>query len=314
MFKCIDFHTHIYPENNSISQLKTYIPEKYKEKILSKSKIVSKHYSSVAHLVQQKIYHVPDALRSKIDPFLLSFTLPTLPLSSSAEDLKNEMSENNVAACVIVSHPPFITNQYLIEQSQKYENFFPCLTYAGDTFDSIFNQKNKFNFLLKLNPMAFDFDLNSIELKKVLDFWNQKQWPVLIHTGALYSRFFKQPEKGNIQYLENLVSKYKNIHFILAHMNIFKPFEAIEFCQNYSNTSATTSWQPPEVILDAAKKIGYQRILFSSDWPLLGDNIHIRKKILTDLYEKKLLSNVELESILYSNAQIILENYFSKKV
>jgi hypothetical protein len=306
---CIDFHSHIYPQTSFVQK----IPGPYLEKIKS----VSKYYSRLSHTIQQKIHLAPNIIREKFDPLLLSFTLPSLAISSSAEDLALEMRQQSVKYAVVAAHPPLITNTFIISESKKNQNFLPCLTLTDlNDEDDFFEMRNLINptYLLKINPMATALDLKSEKVQQILDFWNKKSWPVLIHTGALYSSFFNNPELGNIENFSEIVSRYSDIKFILLHMNIFKPYDALEFCHKFENTFVTTSWQSPELVTVASHKIGSERILFSSDWPLLGNNIEIRKNLILNLNSKKYLSDIETENILFKNAQGILENYFSKKL
>lgn len=308
-FKIIDFHTHIYPDLKYRNQ----IPDNY----LQKAKTASKYYSLLGHALQQKIHLIPENIRKHFDSVLLPFTLPTLAVNSSADDLLMEIKNQSIDYVVTVAHPPMISNEFIIEQSQKHDLFLPCLSYAETEKDSEYFKVENLEspqYLLKLYPMSEDFNLNSSNLESILEFWNKKSWPMLVHTGALYSSFFKKPTAGQIENLTEMVRKYKNIKFILLHMNIFKPYEAIEFCQRYTNTFVTTSWQSEELIAVANKKLGSERILFSSDWPLLGNNIELRKKMILDLFEKNNLTHVECENILYNNAKNILETYFLKKL
>lgn len=307
--KCIDFHTHIYPQNQLRSSLS--------ESTLQKIKGASKYYSSISHAVQQKMHLVPESLRKSIDPVLLSFTLPTLAVNSTIEDLQIEIRQNNLTCAVVASHPTQIPNQFILEQTALYKNSVPCLTLTQLESDQAFFDLNDLRmpkFLLKINPMAQDFNLNNETTQNILELWNQNAWPLLVHTGALYSSFFKHPEAGNINSLSTLVSRYPKIHFILLHMNIFKPYEALEFCTKYENTSVSTSWQSQELITVATKKLGSERVLFSSDWPLVGNNIEIRKNQIIDLMNKNYLTEQETENILFSNAKNILEKYLSKNL
>lgn len=308
-FKIIDFHTHIYPDLKYRNQ----IPDTYLQKVKS----ASKYYSLIGHALQQKIYLVPENIRKHFDSILLPFTLPTLAVNSTAEDLLNEIKNHSLSYAVTAAHPPTISNEFIIEQSQKNNQFLPCLSYTeAEKNTSFFETQNLMTpqFLLKLYPMIEDFNLNSQHLESILELWNKNAWPILVHTGALYSSFFKKPTAGQIENLTQMVQKYKNIKFILLHMNIFKPYEAIEFCQKFENTFVTISWQSEELIAVANKKLGSERLLFSSDWPLLGNNIELRKNMILNLLAKNYITEHESENIFYNNAKNILENYFSKKL
>lgn len=306
-FKIVDFHTHIYPD----LKFRNQIPENY----LQKAKSASKYYSLIGHALQQKIHLVPENIRKHFDSVLLPFTLPTLAVNSTADDLLSEIKTHSLAYVVTAAHPPAISNEFIFEQSQKNTQFIPCLSYTESEKDADYFEIPKLaqpQFLLKLYPMAEDFNLNSSHLEAILELWNKNSWPMLVHTGALYSSFFKKPTAGQIENLTQMVKKYKNIKFILLHMNIFKPYEAIEFCQKFENTFVTISWQSEELITIANKKLGSEKLLFSSDWPLLGNNIELRKNMILTLFEKNYISVSDCENIFYNNARNILENYFSK--
>lgn len=55
-------------------------------------------------------------------------------------------------------------------------------------------------------------------------------------------------------------------------MNLHEPERAIGLAERFSNVLLDTSWQPGEVIAEACRRVGAAKILFASDWPLLGDN------------------------------------------
>ncbi len=305
--QCIDFHTHIYPQNS----FRNHISETQNEKIKS----AFKYYSLFTHAIQQKIHIIPDTIRKNFDPLLLAFTLPPLAANSTAADLNTELLNNNIDFAIVAAHPPVITNQHIIAETNINKKLIPCLSlnFADAELFTVSNLTNP-KFILKINPMAIDFDLNDEKVIEILELWNKNSWPLVIHTGALHSSFFKHPEAGQIESLLTMVEKYKSIDFILLHMNIFKPYEALEFCQKFENTKVTTSWQSEELITIACKKLGSERILFSSDWPLVGNNIEIRKNMIQNMLQNGHLTTAEAENILYLNAQKILEAYFSKKL
>jgi predicted TIM-barrel fold metal-dependent hydrolase len=307
MFESIDFHTHVYPE----LPFRRFVPEKLQHRIQQ----FSNYYSSFTHKIQQQIYLIPSTYRQIADPALLLFTAPSLPINSTSADLINQMDKTQTSYALITSHPPLISNEHILEQSKCFPRLFPCLSYSNES--SVFKIEHfddKPEFLLKLYPMSQNFDLNSKRLKALLDLWNRNSWPLLIHTGALHSPFFKKPEQGHVQFFAKTVQQHPQINFILVHMNIFEPQAAIDFCLEHTNTIVTTSWQSDEMILNAKSKLGAERVLFSSDWPLVGNNIEIKKNQLVRLYEKNKIHAHELEKILSVNAKSILENYFSKKL
>ncbi|MCO4753727.1 MAG: amidohydrolase family protein, partial [Bacteriovoracaceae bacterium] len=47
--------------------------------------------------------------------------------------------------------------------------------------------------------------------------------------------------------------------------------DAIEFCENYTNVYCDSSSQPTEIIQEALERIP-NKLMFGTDWPLVGSN------------------------------------------
>jgi predicted TIM-barrel fold metal-dependent hydrolase len=113
---------------------------------------------------------------------------------------------------------------------------------------------------------------------------------------------FKNPELGRAEAFENWFKNFPHLSFILAHMNFHQPDIAMDLAEKHSNIYLETSWQPTEVIGEAVRRIGPERILYGSDWPFVGDNINVGIKRIQSCVEAGMFSDEAAELIFGMNA------------
>lgn len=122
------------------------------------------------------------------------------------------------------------------------------------------------------------------ELKPIMDVVRKYDVPVQIHTGwTAGGRHIKpgQDMREYIQsaarlirnwpgYMEALLAGYPDVKFIMAHtggaLAIPDGYEALRLLFSYSNAYVDTSTSPLEIIVEAVKGVGAERVMFGSDW------------------------------------------------
>jgi predicted TIM-barrel fold metal-dependent hydrolase len=82
---------------------------------------------------------------------------------------------------------------------------------------------------------------------------------------------------------------------------------ALDIAVEFRNVWVDTAWQPAEIIAEAARVIGPERVLFASDWPFLGNNIAVGLQRIRDCVDAGLLRENEAELILGRNAAGLLK-------
>ena len=95
-------------------------------------------------------------------------------------------------------------------------------------------------------------------------------------------------------------------------MNFHNPEAAIQLALKYQNLSLLTSWQPADTLHKAIQKVGVHKVLFASDWPLVGENIRVQKERLWSLHERGDLNEEDLTAIFSGNAKKLLEPSISE--
>jgi hypothetical protein len=131
---------------------------------------------------------------------------------------------------------------------------------------------------------------------------------VILHTGCLHSNLvFKKPELSRAELFAPWFTEYPDLTFILAHMNFHEPQVAMDLVIEHANVHVDTSWQPAETIGEAVRRVGSDRVLFGSDWPLLGNNISVGLERIEDCVETGLITREDARKILGENAVRLLK-------
>ena len=120
--------------------------------------------------------------------------------------------------------------------------------------------------------------------------------PVLCHTG------FPSPQ-CHPDAVGAIAQRHPHLKLIMAHFGLVLAIEAIEVALQYDNvwvdTSATVSF-PPEFYEYAIRRIGAERVLWGSDWPLDPD-VEMFK------FSSWQLTTKERENILWRNAHMLFD-------
>jgi len=299
-FEVIDFHVHVYPQTP------------LSEPLAPVRKQLTQWFRPLSKMQQKAVsfaHKIPPSLRTISDEVSIPLLVPHLLIESDIFDLEREMLRESVSRAVVVAHPPLISNDFVFYESKRIQGIIPAVFIDPDTMksssdlDAFYNRGVR---LFKINPQQSGVPADAPYYKDFLSYLNNKKAVLLVHTGALSSHFFRLPNSGNIKEYQTWFRDYPDIRFIAAHMNLHEPKEAIQMAQKYNNLSLLTSWQPASVLKQAIETLGPEKILFASDWPLLGENIHTQKERLWSLYKKGVLNEDGLRAILSGNAKKIL--------
>jgi predicted TIM-barrel fold metal-dependent hydrolase len=118
--------------------------------------------------------------------------------------------------------------------------------------------------------------------------------------------FYKDPQQGSAERFSKWYENYPKTRFILAHMNFHDPGLSFDLCEEFENLSVDTSWQPTEVIGEAVRRVGAERVLFGSDWPLIGNNMSVGRQRIQECIDIGLLNQQQARLILGENANQLL--------
>ncbi len=301
MFPIIDFHVHVYPALPLSSELK---------KVRSSLKSVLEPVSQLQHNAQSLIRKFPQFSRKFLEEITTPSVIPHLLIESQFDDLITEMNTHNVEKAVVIPHPPIISNDFVYYECRKAPNRLITSTFIDpqtmtkkEDLVAFYNQGVR---IFKINPIQSGVPAEAPYYNDFLEYLNSKKAIVILHTGNIYSHLFKAPDKGDVKNFIPWFTRYPDIKFLLAHMNFNEPHRAIEQASLYENVFLLTSWQPTDVIEKAINKVGVSKILFASDWPLLGGNILTQKNRILQLFKNKKISEQDLKNIFAENAKHLL--------
>jgi predicted TIM-barrel fold metal-dependent hydrolase len=156
---------------------------------------------------------------------------------------------------------------------------------------------------VKIHPTLQDMAADTPFFHELAEAAGALSLPILAHTGVLCYEGHPHGEWCRVRAYEPLLRAHRSTRFILAHMNLFEPDEAIEVARAHENAFLDTSWQPEGVIRRAAREVGDRRILFGSDWPFLGAEL----ATAVDIVRRALAGRTEaLENVFFRNAEELL--------
>lgn len=146
---------------------------------------------------------------------------------------------------------------------------------------------------LKLGPVVHGVALNdpkTFALIRVAAFLNH---PVYLHC-------LSRPGFG-VADLVGLAKEFPNVTFILGHAGIGNcDFHAVELVAPFSNILFETSGGFSSVIQAASRRLGSNRVLFGTEYPLQHPAIEIEKILCLDLTES------ERQAIAYQNMATLI--------
>ncbi len=301
----IDFHAHIFP--NKVGSMANWPPLLNLKK---NAKSWFKPFASSLHSLQPLSRTFPDPIRKKIDQIGGIVPIAGLLIESSSKDLDDAMKEAHVDYAVIIAHPPFISNELVLDAAKENPSLIPFVNIPKGTqkpgimLKKLIGQGAKG---LKIHPAADGEGPESPRYRALLKVASEAGLPVVIHTGCFHTHLlYKNPEQGHAEKFQPWFENFKTIPFILAHMNFHDPQVAMDLAEEHPHLYLDTSWQPTEVIAEAVRRVGAERVLFATDWPFIGNNLKVGLKRVQDGIDAGLLNPTQTQLILGENAKKLL--------
>lgn len=157
------------------------------------------------------------------------------------------------------------------------------------------------------------------KMKKVFGFCERKRKIVMWHSGCdpHIWEFPRFSEDANPKYIEYMIKRFRKVPVILAHMGSYSARypgiwldEALRLGEDYDNVwfdiSAVTYLVTKRSFSEKIrKKVGFDHVLFGSDYPALGE-VSI-KSIIAEIRSSPYLTNKEKVQILTKNARELLD-------
>ncbi len=300
--RIFDFHTHAYPS------IKWPKPAARVRRALQNAwRPVIKQSHDWAWTLSE----APSYLKRPIQEIAPNLLISHLFLEGSAEDLKSAMDKNHVDGALVVAHPPVITNRFVYETCGAEPSLASAWQFpAGSSqdVDSFINEmKNAKVGVLKIHPMADGKGPGDQSYLNLLEAAQAEGMVVVLHTGVFHSHLlFRKPELGNFRLYKKWFEEFPKVQFVIAHFNLFNPDDLLQEDEWAGNVFFSTSWQRPSTLAKAVKKLSSHRLLFSSDWPLIGENMSVQLERWQTVFDQIQMKSSEQAAILGGNARDLL--------
>ncbi|MDR3608914.1 MAG: amidohydrolase family protein [Oligoflexia bacterium] len=299
----IDFHTHVFPDT---AQKFLPVSNELRKTVRAWLRPALENLHESGTLIR----HLPDPLRRGLDEVSAVAPVSGLLLESTTDDLLETMDVNEVDVALVIPHPPTVSNDFVLEVCARDERLLPVAYVPKDAPKPVATLKalvGRGARALKIHPAADGEGPDSARYKKLLKAATEQGLPVILHTGCMHSSLlFKDSSLSEASLYAPWFKEFPKTPFVLAHMNWHAPGVAMNLAIEYPNVYVDTSWQPSEVIGEAVRRMGPERILFGSDWPLVGNNIAIGLERIRECVRMGLMSDEDADLILGENARKLL--------
>ena len=132
----------------------------------------------------------------------------------------------------------------------------------------------------KINPHVCGFSIDCIKSLALIEKLSKTGLPILCCSGVglpqnvLLTNIPSKQTKKNVQNqrldkYEIVLDTFPNTTFILAHSGCFEFERMVDLLKKHQNIYTDISIQPAEHIKTLIKEIGYERILFGTDYPFV---------------------------------------------
>ena len=305
----VDFHAHVLPD--WIQKLSSKIPTSGFRK---NARYWLKPLTRGLHRSQIFLRHLPKEIQKPLSEVGSFLSLPGMAVESTPTDLAEAMAQASVTAAVIIAVPKIASNEFILELCKNSDVLIPAVNISFGTpapARALRGYIKEGAKILKLHPALDGAKPDSDHYQDLLEVAAEAELPVIIHTGCIHSSFlFKNAELGEASLFKPWFKNFPSVQFILAHMNFHEPKIALDLCDEYSNVLVDTSWQPAEVIGEAVRRIGAERVLFGSDWPVIGHNMKIGIDRINDCIQSGMLTPKQAALVLGLNAARVLKRDF----
>jgi hypothetical protein len=303
----VDFHSHVFPDLMKNFEM---IPVERINYFRGMARQWLRPLSQSIHGTQALLRHLPRFARDPMDSLGAVLPLVGLPVESTLADLVAAMDEAQVNFSLVIAEPPWITNEFVLSIAAENSRLIPVVNIPkgtqkpGQTLKSWAQRGAK---ALKIHPAFDGEDINSTRYRSLLRAADELNLPVIVHPGCVHSKLlYRNPSQSSAENFVKWYETFTSVRFILAHMNFHEPNTALDLCEEFPNLWVDTSRQPAEVIGEAARRIGAERVLFGTDWPFLGSNQVLGKSRIQNAIETGLLNAEQGRLILGENAAKIL--------
>lgn len=229
-----------------------------------------------------------------------------LPFSGAMDelDLLESMGKNSIDHCILVNLEPYGSADEILDIARREPSAFTAVVHLKKAAPSSFLKRaesavEKGARGLAIHPILEGLSPTSDHYQECARFGAEKGVPLVCRTGVTFYSEGYDAKAGEIENYETLVRGHPRTVFVMTHSNLAEYEKAIGFARRHENVFLDTAWQTAGSMRKILKAVGASRVLFASDWPVLGDQQRVQKRILSRLK----LSAKDLEKVAGGNAR-----------
>ena len=215
--------------------------------------------------------------------------------------VSDEAGVDHTVVCSVATTPEQVSgiNRYLsktVSENSSRLAGIGTLHPASTHLQEDFNQLCQLGLLgVKLHPDFQKFALDDPLCMNIYELCQQKNMPILLHTGD------KRYDFSNPDRLNHILAAFPHVRFIGAHLGGWSVWDqASQQLRRHDNlyvdTSSALYALKPERAAQMIRHYGADRVLFGTDYPMWTPSDELKR------FEALNLTCVEQESILYQNA------------
>ena len=250
-------------------------------------------------------WRTPQALRAYRNAGPLIYTeMARRMTATDAQSLVGEMAETGVSQSIVVAIDPFVPTDEVL---QACAHLGGLLIPFGSVDPHTDDYLERFDRLLTLpiRGVKFHSDLQILPLDSPrqralvarLAASPVSHLPVYLHTGNF--PIYRPQDSPWEQALPGLLREFPSVTFVCGHAGWDAPRAALKAALGAPNLLLETSWQPPYLIRRLCDKLGPERLLFGSDFPLFS-----QKRALRNV--RQALNETEFALVAGENARRLL--------
>jgi len=222
---------------------------------------------------------VPPELYGLVDMVGSLVAAPQVLAWGTIEGLLASMDRAAISQSVLIAAAPLAPNEWVLGEAgvKGQGRIIPVAALPAMAPDTTEEQwAEKLTGLADAGARGFKIHVNMDNLppdhvayRTAFAIAKERGLPIIIHTGRFDVPGYKRPGPVEPSMFHPLLESFPEVRVCLAHMNRDTPEAAWETMVRFEQVYADTSWQPAEVIARAAERVGTERLLLGSDWPLL---------------------------------------------
>ncbi len=240
------------------------------------------HWTQEAMDAMAERLRTPAALRTyrRFGPLIYT-EMSRRMAEADASTLLAEMAETGVTQAVVVAIDPFVPTDEVLDACRRLPGlllpFGSCDPRGDDYQDRFAHLLTKPILGLKFHSDLQQLPLDSPRLRAMLRLLaesDRAHLPVYLHTGNF--PIYRPLETPWQTALPRLLAEFPTLTFVCGHSGWDAPRAALRAALANPNLYLETSWQPPRLIRRLCDKLGPERLLFGSDYPLFSQRRALR--------------------------------------